>query len=353
MAKRIQGIKPYLFALVRAENSSAENRVRPALRSLELVVCDQLQLKYDYDGTEVTRDDAVCFIASRQEKRGRRTVNVGTAYLELDPTSGQPHWFPLGRQLAQFLNVPTLSDAFTMLLTAAPEDRKRMMADRQIQDSDVAEARKLLRITADEDEELSNVLDSLVPEPDDEDQREPAEVAALNQAAAASVTAKVTGIDDEPSKGFHVDAGYRGDRRNVADPLRRLGFFVENLNSETESPVHAELSDIQRWMRAFSGPTDQWSVRKARREQAILRGALGIGTGDASRLHACGLCERDVPEILVVAAHIKPRHHAVMPSASTSPTLRSPPVCSAATHSLSRAISLWIRMDGCSPPPTR
>ncbi|MGV1010548.1 MAG: hypothetical protein ACOYBY_18435, partial [Dermatophilaceae bacterium] len=163
VAKRINNVKPYLFALVRAENSSAENRVRPALKTLELVVCERLVLRYEYDGTEVTREDAVCYIASRQEKRGRRSVNVGTAYLELDPTTGQPHWFPLGRQLAQFLNVPTLADAFTMLLTATPGDRKRMMADRQIQDGDVTEARKLLRITAEEDEELANVLDSLRP----------------------------------------------------------------------------------------------------------------------------------------------------------------------------------------------
>ena len=197
LAKRINGIKPYLFALVRAENSSAENRVRPALRSLELVICDQLVLTYGYDGTEVSRKDALCYIASRQEKRGRRSINVGTAYLELDAATGQPHWFPLGRQLAQFLNVPTLADAFTMLLTATRGDRKRMMADRQIQAGDVTEARKLLRITAEEDEELGNVLDSLVPEPGDEDQREPSEVAALNQAAAASVTAQSTG-DDEP-----------------------------------------------------------------------------------------------------------------------------------------------------------
>jgi hypothetical protein len=33
-----------------------------------------------------------------------------------------------------------------------------MMDDRQVQDADVSEARKLLRITAEEDEELSNVL---------------------------------------------------------------------------------------------------------------------------------------------------------------------------------------------------
>ena len=196
VAKRINGIKPYLFALVRAENSSAENRVRPALRTLELVVCDQLVLNYEYDGAEVTREDAVCYIASRQEKRGRRVVNVGTAYLELDPATLQPHWFPLGRQLAQFLNVPTMSDAFTMLLTTTPRDRRRMMADRQIQDADVTEARKLLRITAEEDEELGNVLDGLVPEPGDEDQREPAPVAALNHAAAASSKAPSADSED-------------------------------------------------------------------------------------------------------------------------------------------------------------
>ena len=200
MTKRINGIKPHLFALVRAENSSAENRVRPALRNLELVVCDQLVLNYDYDGTQVRREDAVCYIASRQEKRGRRTANVGTAYLELDTSTGEPHWFPLGRQLAQFLSVPTLSDAFTMLLTATPGDRKRMMHDRQIQDADISEARKLLRITAEEDAELSNVLDNLVPEPSDEDQREPAEVAAINQAAAASVTAEIPEAEDEPTE---------------------------------------------------------------------------------------------------------------------------------------------------------
>ena len=53
VAEHINRIKPFLFALVRAENSSAENRVRPALRNLELVVCDHLMLNYEYDGTQV------------------------------------------------------------------------------------------------------------------------------------------------------------------------------------------------------------------------------------------------------------------------------------------------------------
>jgi hypothetical protein len=133
-----------------------------------LVVYQQLVLNYEYASTQVSREDAVCYIASRPEKRDRRTVNVGTAYLELDPATGEPRWFPLGRQLAQHLNVPTLADAFTMLLTASPDDRKRMMADRQIQPHDIAEARQLLRLAQEDEGELTNVLDSLVPEASDE-----------------------------------------------------------------------------------------------------------------------------------------------------------------------------------------
>ncbi|WP_426940199.1 sacsin N-terminal ATP-binding-like domain-containing protein [Pseudarthrobacter sp. S6] len=193
VGRRINSIKPYLFALVRAENSSAENRVRSALQRLELVVCERLGLTYEYDGTEVFREEAVCYIASRSEKRGGRTVNVGTAYLELDPASGQPHWFPLGRQLAQYLIVPTLADAFTMLLTASPDDRQRMMADRQIQPHDVTEARQLLNLAPEDEEELTNVLDSLLLEPseDDEDKDVSPGMAALATNRAGGISEQV------------------------------------------------------------------------------------------------------------------------------------------------------------------
>lgn len=107
--------------------------------------------------------------------------------------------------------------------------------------------------------------------------------------------------------GLPVAPAYRGDRANVAEPLRRLGFFVENLASETESPIAPDPHLIQAWAARFTGPTDAWSSRTIRREQGILRGALGIGTGDGSRLHQCGVCGRRVPERLLVAAHIKPR----------------------------------------------
>ena len=216
--KRINGIKPYLFALVRSDNSSAENRVRPALRNLELVVCQQLVLTYEYDGTQVSREDAVCYIASRPEKRGRRTVNVGTAYLELDPATGEPHWFPLGRQLAQHLNVSTLADAFTMLLTASPEDRKRMMADRQIQPHDIVEARQLLRLAQEDEGELTNVLDSLLPEASDEGEGGSDDVAALTQAKAGEVSVLTPESDDGISRESGNEAAQEPDEPSKPAP---------------------------------------------------------------------------------------------------------------------------------------
>lgn len=159
----IDHVMPYLLALVRTENSSAESRVQLALRNLEVILCERLVLEYKYEGAAVTRDDATCFIASRLERRGRRRLNVLTAYLELDAETGVPHWFSFGRQLAQHVGVPMLADAFTMFLTASPDDRQRMLADRLIQPQDVIDARQALRVAGAEDEELENVLDSILP----------------------------------------------------------------------------------------------------------------------------------------------------------------------------------------------
>lgn len=160
--KKIAAIKPYILALVRTENSRAENSVRPALRQLELILCDRLVLSYKFEGVIVDREDAVCYIAVRQVTQGR-TRNIGTAYLELDAATGEPHWFPLGRQLAQYLGVPGLSDGITMLLTASEADRQRMMADRQIHARDIDEARQQLQLPVEDYEQVNNVLDSLMP----------------------------------------------------------------------------------------------------------------------------------------------------------------------------------------------
>ncbi|MEV4691356.1 DUF3883 domain-containing protein [Micromonospora echinospora] len=161
----LDDVKPYLLALARAENPRAEATARNALKRLELVICDSLVLRYEYAGVTVERDDAVCYIATRPEQRGARTYQIGTAYLELDPTTGAPHWFPFGRQLAQHLGTPALADAVTMLLTARADDRQRMMADRQIRPEDITETREQLGLITDDDEP-SNILDSLLSQAD-------------------------------------------------------------------------------------------------------------------------------------------------------------------------------------------
>jgi len=105
--------------------------------------------------------------------------------------------------------------------------------------------------------------------------------------------------------GLKVAPSYRGDRVNVAEPLRRLGFFVENLASATESPVTPDSANVRRWVERFEGLTDQRATRTVRREQNLLRGAVGIGTGDGGRLHRCGLCARQVPERLGRVSHTR------------------------------------------------
>ncbi|MGJ9402875.1 sacsin N-terminal ATP-binding-like domain-containing protein [Arthrobacter sp. KK5.5] len=159
--RKIRDIKPYILALVRSENARAESSARRALNHLELIVCDRLALQYAYDGIEVERGDAVCYIAVRKGQEGTRRGSVGTAYLELE--EGQPHWFPLGRQLAQYLGVPALSDAITMLLTTSIEDRDRMMADRHIPAADIDDARHQLGLEIKLEEDIGNVLDDLAP----------------------------------------------------------------------------------------------------------------------------------------------------------------------------------------------
>ena len=232
--RRINVVMPYLFALVRAENSSAENRVRVALQKLELVVCEKLELTYDYDGTSVLREDAVCYIATRSEKRNGRTGNVGTAYLELDRATDQPHWFPLGRQLAQYLHVPSLADAFTMLLTASDGDRERMLTDRQIQPHDVAEAKRLLNLKDDDEEEVTNILDSLLRETGGEGVKGTlAIVTSTSSGTKGTVPSEqVRGADtttDVPSESESADVGHGFSARSVNSPAQPVDFAAVSI----------------------------------------------------------------------------------------------------------------------------
>lgn len=160
--KKLDSTKPHILALVAAENSHAETRVRPALRRLELVVCARLVLKYAFESDEVERDDATCYIASRQEVHGRARRNIGTAYLELNEETNEPDWFAVGRQLAQHLESTGHADAITMLLKMDKGDRERMMTDRQISPNAVAEARERLELPLEDEQESHSTLDLLI-----------------------------------------------------------------------------------------------------------------------------------------------------------------------------------------------
>jgi hypothetical protein len=105
-------------------------------------------------------------------------------------------------------------------------------------------------------------------------------------------------------------ADFDGDRRTVADPLVNLGYVVEDIaRPEDDLTPPRALTDEEKRQRAiaqaraFEGETDGTVERKARREQRILRRALGLGNSS----HECAICGRTYPDRLLVAAHIKKR----------------------------------------------
>lgn len=226
--RKLDSLKPYLLALVRAENSRAEAGARRMLQRLELVVCDKLVLQYEYDGIEIEQD-AVCYIATRSEKRGHRSYNIGTAYLELDHEANEPHWFPLGRQLAQHLGVAGLADAVTMVLTARREDRDRMMADRHITPYDITEAREQFQLTLEDDEEPSNVLDSLLPHdqgigaaplaPQNQSSEDTMTAPAAEPAGAADEAGEEGALTEDPDENISPDGTAEKNEPTTPPPI--------------------------------------------------------------------------------------------------------------------------------------
>jgi hypothetical protein len=101
---------------------------------------------------------------------------------------------------------------------------------------------------------------------------------------------------------------FRGDRTTVAEPLRRRGYWVDDLRSTDATEVDPPLGpDPQAYItaaRRLDGPLDRGARTTSRVEQQLLRGVLGLF---ALSTAPCELCGRDVPVGLLVAAHIKRR----------------------------------------------
>ncbi len=153
----IVSAKPYLAAIAIANTPSRENDVLNGLRRLEVTACSQLILRYSFEGTTIDRKEATSYIAVRQEAvRGAVRRNIGTALLEVLPNTGEPDWYSFGPQLAQFLQVPTLGDAFAVLLTGTGADRERYLGSRRLPPGAVEEMRLALDLPV--EDELSDDL---------------------------------------------------------------------------------------------------------------------------------------------------------------------------------------------------
>ena len=162
--QQIDSCKPYILALVRAENPGSDERAERALRWLEVVVCEQLALRYKHGEVEIPRPDAPCFIGDQVARHGSVNRRIGTAYLRLQPGSTpQPDWHAFSGQLAEFLGVPTLSDAIAMIFTTNCANRDRMLAQHSVEPADVDEARRRLELPEELDEEQAETLNQLLP----------------------------------------------------------------------------------------------------------------------------------------------------------------------------------------------
>lgn len=153
---RVRQSMPFLAALAAAEAPSQVDTIFRGLSRLEVIGCEHLQVRYELDEVARTRDEAVSFIAVRVLSEGRRR-QIGTAYLEIDPDTGTPHWYVFGPQLARYLNVPTQGDAFALLLATDHAGRERFVLSRRVPLSAVDDARIRLDLPI-EEEDLSDLL---------------------------------------------------------------------------------------------------------------------------------------------------------------------------------------------------
>lgn len=151
---------PYLAAVAVEAVPSREQDVYRGLARLEVEVCENLIVRYELDGEVRQRGEAVAFIAVRTEHEGIIRRNIGTAHLELDPSTGRPHWYVFGPLLSRFLNVPTQGDAFSLLLSGSSTSRKEYLRSRRIPEEVLEEARIRLDQPPEEDD-LGGLLPDL------------------------------------------------------------------------------------------------------------------------------------------------------------------------------------------------
>ena len=99
---------------------------------------------------------------------------------------------------------------------------------------------------------------------------------------------------------------FDGGKLTVAEPLRELGFYVEDTRGDIaeDAPLGRDPQRYIEMAKQLDGTLDLKVVSTQRREQAILRGALGLNEAPTAQ---CGICSKVYPVTFLVAGHIKKR----------------------------------------------
>ncbi len=151
--------------------------------------------------------------------------------------------------------------------------------------------------------------------------------------------------------GLGADVGRLREDSEVLLMLQALGYVVEDLNLEDQERSHRREKDRQRAIqraRSFAGQTDAKTERKVRREQRLLREALGLGSGE----HACTLCGRVYPDRFLVAAHIKKRSECTQAERTDIPAIAMI-ACAFGCDALFEHGYVFVDADGTIKPTKR
>lgn len=147
-----------ILALFRGTIPSNYKEATGRLQRLAVTPCSSLEITYSYKNvSKPTTSDAVIVFTVEQVGRIRR--RVGTAYVAVD-VDGAFNFYELGRQLAVYLDAPTLADGFAILLRD-PSD-SRYLASQHVPDVAVTDAWAALgQQPADEPDPLSEATSEL------------------------------------------------------------------------------------------------------------------------------------------------------------------------------------------------
>lgn len=158
---------PYLAALAVRTAPSQEGAVRARLPRIEVVACEELNLEYELEGQVKSREEPTSYLAQRIEGSGRGRRAIGTAFFEVR-SDGVADFDSFAPQLAEFLLVPGLGDAFALLLSRDRHGRTSFLTSHGVTEAAVEREREILQTPPEEDvDAIIAGLEDLVGQPEE------------------------------------------------------------------------------------------------------------------------------------------------------------------------------------------